>query len=188
MPLALSNDFDKCPIYRFSDSYGNTHSETVRFAVENDVLMIKTKLLQEYDITVYGAKTIAPEAGDMLFSTEDTNSVIAPAILMGRNGECVEGPQIGCPEEIAFVFKNYPHVDISSVRLRKKFGDIAYIPLTQLNIADEKEFLLELVLHDKSDKRYDYSLFGSPIPKETIREPRVMAHMFARVLIEKEMA
>lgn len=184
LPLALKSDFESCPKYCFCDSCKNGYPETVRFAIEKGVLKIKSELLKKFDIIIYGAKCIKPNAGDMLFSVEDTNSGTAPAILMGKNGEYVEGPQIGCPEEIAFVFKNYPHVEINSVKLQKKRDGVGYIPLTELKLEGEKEFLLEAVLCDKSDKRYDFSLFSTPIPKETIREPRVMAHMFTRITLE----
>ena len=182
LEMVLSDSFADSPVYRFSDNYGNSHDEEIRFAIENNILMIKSDLIKKYNLTLYIAKPVKTQPEEMLFSIEDTNAGIAPAILLSKDGQIVEGPQIGCPEEIAFVFKNYPKVDIKSIKNHKKLTDLAYISLSQLGIDNvEDGFLMELVLHDGSEKRYEYSLFGSPIPKETIREPRVMAHMFVNV-------
>ena len=180
LKLLLTDKFEDCPSYYFCDSYGNSFDEEVKFALKNDLLMIKTELLKKYNITLYAAKTFENAmVGDVLFSTEDTNSGKAPAILLGKNGEYLEGPQIGCPEEIAFVFKNYPKVDIKNITLMRQLNDIAIIPLSELDIKDGKNgFLLELVLQAKPEKRYEFTLFASPINKLTIRDPKVMAHMF----------
>lgn len=183
LPLLLKKDFKDCPNFYFCDSFGNGYPYEICFAVEKDVLKIKSELLKKFDIIIYAAECPKNvETGDMLFSTEESNFGGAPAILFGKNGELNEGPQIGCPEEIAFVFKNYPKVEINSLKLQKKSGGVGYIPLSQLKLGGKNEFLLEAVLCDKSEKRYDFSLFSSPIPKETIREPRVMAHMFVKAI------
>lgn len=182
LDLVVSDNFADSPIYRFSDNYGNSHDEEIRFAIKNEILMIKSELVKKYDLTLYVAKSVKPKAGEMLFSIEETNEGKAPAILLGKDGHIVEGPQIGCPEEIAFVFKNYPKTDIKSIKIHKRLTDTVYVSLPHLGVEDiENGFLMEMVLHDGAEKRYEYSLFGSPIPKETIREPRVMAHMFVNV-------
>lgn len=179
--LVTDGDFSHCPEYRFCDSYGNSHDETVRFAMVSDgILAVKTDLLRKYDITAYIAPSYVEKSGDMLFSVEDSNSGSAPALTLGDNGEVCEAPQIGCPEEIAFVFKNYPHIDITPIKLHRRRGDTAYIPLDKIKI-DKHDFRLELSLHADYHKRYEFTLFGTPIPRETIREPRVMAHMFAHI-------
>ena len=182
LEMILSDSFFDSPSYRFSDNYGNSRDEEIRFAIKNNILMIKSELIKKHDLALYVANPVKAEVGEILFSIEDTNSGTAPAILLGKDGQIVEGPQIGCPEEIGFVFKNYPKVDVKSVKIQKKLTDVAYISLSQLDIDTFGDgFLMELVLDDESEKRYEYSLFGSPIPKKTSMEPRVLAHMFVNV-------
>lgn len=186
LELFLTEDFENSPVYRFKDSYGNDCEEEVRFAMKNHVLMIKSELIKKCDLTLYVADFVRTNVGEMLFSVEDSNAGVAPAMILGDDERALEAPQIGCPEEIAFVFENYPKVNLKSVKIHKKLVDTAYIPLSSIEIGQQPEgFLMELVLHDKLEKRYEYALFGSPIPKETIREPRVLAHMFVNVKQKK---
>lgn len=183
LELLLTDSFDDSPVYFFGDSYGNSLDDEVRFALKGELLMIKTELFKKYDITLHAAKPAGePKSGDILFSIEDTNIGNAPAILLGKKGECVEGPQIGCPEEIGFVFKNYPKVDIKSLKLMRQLNDTAILPMSEIGIEDAQSgFLLELVLEAKPEKRYEFTLFATPINKTTKIEPKVMAHMFAMV-------
>ncbi len=182
LEMILSDSFACSPVYRFSDNYGNSHDEEIRFALKDNILMIKSDLIKNYDLTLYVAKPVQAELNEILFSIEETNSGLAPAILLGKDGQIVEGPQIGCPEEIAYVFKNYPKVDIKSIKIYKKLIDVAYISLPHLGIDNiDDGFLMELVIHDGSEKRYEFSLFGSPIPKDTSMVPRVISHMFVKV-------
>ena len=183
LELLLTDKFEDCPAYYFRDSYGNSFDDEVRLALKGDLLMIKTELMKKYDITLHAAKPVGePKVGDILFSIEDTNIGKAPAILLGKNGECLEGPQIGCPEEIGFVFKNYPKVDIKTITLMRQLSSTAILPMSEIDIEDAQGgFLLELVLQAKPEKRYDFTLFASPINKTTKREPKVMAHMFVMV-------
>lgn len=182
LELVLSEKFSDSPAYFFKDSYGNVCKEKVRFALKDNVLMIQSELLKKYDLTLYAANFVKTNPGEMLFSIEDSNAGTTPAMILGNDGQAEEAPQIGCPEEISFVFKNYPKVELVNQKIHKKLTDMAYISLPSLKIEPDPEgFLMELVLHNKAEKRYDFTLFGSPIPKETIREPRVLAHMFIHV-------
>ncbi len=181
LDLKLTDKFEDCPVYYFDDSYGNRLYSGIQFAMEHGCLKIKSELLKKYDLMLYASELSDEEIGEMLFSTENSNSGYAPALTKGADGGCVEAPQIGCPEEIAFVFKNYPKVQINSTKLRKRIGDTAFVPLKSIGIETGKPFRLELVVNGFNNKRYDYTLFGSPVPKETIRDPRVMAHMFVHV-------
>ncbi len=185
LELCLGKDFSECPIYYFSDSYGNSLEDGIQFAIDNDCLAVKTELLKKCDLKLYAAEVCEEQAGEMLFSIEDSNSGYAPALTKGKDGGCTEAPQIGCPEEISFVFKNYPKVQINSTKLRKRLNNTAYIPLKSIGIESRQKFRIELIAEDRPGKRYDFSLFGSPIPKETIREPRVMAHMFVHIVPEE---
>lgn len=184
LPLVVGEEYGAT--YFFEDSYGNSHDEKVQFAVKNNVLMIKSDLIKRYDLILYVAKKVMINPGDMLFSTEDTNYGKAPAILLGKDGEYVEGPQIGCPEEISFVFKNYPKTDIKMIRIPRKTVNTAYIPLNLYGIdSAEEDFLMELVINDDISKRYEFTLFSSPIPRYSAIDPRVMAHMFVEVVVSK---
>ncbi len=188
LTLELDEDFESCPAYRFCDSYGNSMDDELRLAMKGDLLMIKSELMKKYDITLYAAKPVGkPQPGDILFSIEDTNIRKAPAILLGKNGEYLEGPQIGCPEEISYVFKNYPKVDIKTLKISKRRKDTAIISMSDMKIEDPPDgFLLELALDAKPEKRYEFTLFATPINKATSSDPKVMAHMFVNVRAKKK--
>lgn len=182
LALKIDKAPDKCPQYFFKDNFGNSCDDGVRFALDNDCLIIESELLCTHNLKLYACEMTDEETGEMLFSIEESNNGDAPALTKSSNGNCAEAPQIGCPEEISFVFKNYPKVDIKSTKLRKRLSNIAYVPLKSIGAQEGKPLRIELVIDDWVNKRYDFSLFGSPIPKETIREPRVMAHMFLCVI------
>ena len=176
LDLILSDQWEESAEYRFCDHYGQDYRK-VRFALRKDLLMIESELLKSYDFIVYACMPAEAAEGEMLFSVEDTNSGIAPALVAGKDGTILEAPQIGCPEEITFVFENQPKVgEITKVRILKNLTGVAYLPLSQLKIPEDAvKFLMELSIETGHSKRYPLTMFGSQIPEES-------AHMFVNVM------
>lgn len=180
LDLVLSDRFSESAKYSFCDNYGHTYND-VRFALKKDLLLIESELLKEYDFTIYACMPADHFEGEMLFSVEDTNSGIAPALTLGKNDEVFEAAQIGCPEEITYVFKNQPKVkEIRKVKILDNLTGISYVPFSMLGIpADADNFWMELAIECGHKKRYPLTMFGSQIPEES-------AHMFVNVVRKKD--
>ena len=175
LDLVLDETFEKCASYSFNDSFGHLQSG-VKFALKKDLLLIKTDLLKKFDFTVYAAKPVAVNDGEMLFSVEDSNTNDSPAIIRHRDS-IVEAPQIGCPEEIFYVFNNQPKVErINSFEIKRNITGETYVDFSLLGLEKNcNNFWLEMQIHDGSDKRYPFTLFASPTPEKS-------AHMFVNVI------
>ena len=161
----------------FHNYYGNVSE--ISLAVQNDALLIKSDILKskENRMIIYTAMPVDQQLGEVKFSVEETDFGEAPAVLLGRHGYEL-APQLRCPAEITYVFKNEPKVErINKFELCTDSGE-AEIPLSELGVAGNN-FWLEIAADLPQVRRYRYpfTLFHSV-------KPDTMAHMFANVIIE----
>ena len=78
-------------------------------------------------------------------------------------------------------------MDIKTLKISKHRKDTAIISMSDMKIEDPPDgFLLELALDAKPEKRYEFTLFATPINKATSSDPKVMAHMFVNVRAKKK--
>lgn len=177
MDLPLVLNAEKAGAYSFCNYY-NMRLLNVSLSAENNILKLTSD--RDVELTLYAAAFSETEEGEVLFSPEESDYGEVCA-LISHNGLPVEAPQLRCPLEITYVFKNEPKVDISEFSVKAKAGQTVEIPFAKLNIADGSEkFRLELEAHTEETKelRYPYTLFHSDMPKGT-------AHMFATAIIKK---
>ena len=115
----------------------------------------------------------------MLFSAEETDFGEVCAYV-NKNGRPTPAPQLRCPAEITFVFKNEPKVkEIVKTKIFVKSAETVQIPLKSLGISGNG-LLLEVaaLMSEVSHLRYPYTLFHSTMPDKT-------AHMFGKFKIVK---
>jgi len=176
--LALPDALEKAPAYKIVNYYGNTLND-VRLAVSGDKLLIQTEALRKNTVTVYSAVPVEAQPGEVKFTVEETDFGEAMAIMDGRHG-LEAAPQLRCPAEITYVFKNEPKVkEIVKNVVGGKDNDIAEIPFEALGLENgSKELWIEIVsnLPELKRNRYPFAMFHSVWPDET-------AHMFARAYL-----
>ncbi len=172
----ISDDIKSATPLKLVNFYNNI-TEDIRFAANDNKLIIKAP--EGKDVTVCTALPVDPCEGEIMFSVEETDFGIAPAITYHK-GSCVLAPQIRCPEEVTYVFLNQPKVEkINSITLPNPTG-ILSIPFEELGLPEGcRSFLLEFILPNPTDevRRRDYALFHSVKPFE-------IAHMFGNVVIK----
>ena len=174
-------DIKDCPEYHFVNYYNN-RCTSVKIGVADGQLVILNTSEQKADFVIYTAEPVQRREGEVMFSAEETDFGEVCAFIE-RNGVPVPAPQLRCPAEITYVFKNEPKVkEIIKTNICLQSGGTAVIPLKNLGIADDaEEFLLELAAEadEVSGLRYPYTLFGSTMPEKT-------AHMFGKFRVIKE--
>lgn len=172
MPLA--DDIASAAEYSFTNCFGKDFG-TVRFALKNDLLIIKSDILKTNWFNVYFAKPVGMKSGEVVFSVEETDWANAPAIINGKNGYEL-APQLRCPAEITYVFKNEPKVErIVKLNIPPTLSGECYIELGQFDVMDgNKNFWLEIEMETDSEKRYPLCLFSS-------QQPEKICHMFVNV-------
>ena len=164
------------PRIDFVNYYGDC-LEGVRASIWKNELLIDADFLQypQNSLVLYTANPVPVEQGEVRFTVEETDFGEAPAVVLGREG-LEAAPQLRCPGEITYVFKNKPKVDkIYKYELKNTY---ARISLKDLGIPDgAKSFLLEVQAKTPVAEKYRYpfTLFHSVTPQST-------AHMF--VLVE----
>lgn len=161
--------------FAFTNYYGD-ELPGLELALENDTLYLNGGEAGQ-TLTVYTAMPVPEEAGEVKFTCEETDFGQAPAVLLGRHGYEL-APQLRCPAEITYVFKNEPKVS-RICRNEVPAGERTGLSFEALGLEPgTKEFWLEVEL--KSEKlagyRYPCTLFRSVVPDK-------MAHMFAQVRV-----
>ena len=176
----ICEDISECPVYRFVNYYG-IEDAAVRISAEDDKLLIKNESQEKTDFTVYTAMPSEPFDGEVVFSAEETDFGEVCAVV--RKGEgYAAAPQLRCPLEITYVFKNEPRVkEIVKTEISLCGGETAELAFNKIGIDSKAEELwLEIAAHTDStaNLRYPYTLFRSTMPEKT-------AHMFGKIKIKK---
>ncbi len=153
--------------------------KSVAIGADEKGLTICSDVMTEGELVIYTAKPVPVEAGEVLFTVEETDFGESMAVCMGRNGEYEMAPQLRCPAEIWYVFHNMPKVKkINEVILRgNKWQNMSY---QELGI-ERDDFILEIQARVPEMKPYRYplTLFHSVTPDRS-------SHMFARTIVETE--
>lgn len=175
--LFRANDTSRAPKLNFVNYYGN-RLEGLQACISGDNLLINAPFLQdtENSLILYAANPVPAELGEVCFTVEETDFGEAPAVILGREG-LEAAPQLRCPGEITYVFKNQPKVD--KIFTYEINSTSACIPLRDLGVPENAScFLLEIQAKTPAvtDYRYPFTLFHSVTPDST-------AHMFALVEI-----
>lgn len=178
MPIQSDRDINDCPEYRFVNYY-NMDCAGVRVSIQNDELIIKNEFDSQMEFTLYTAMPAECEEGEVLFSAEETDFGEVCA-LVSRGDEIVPAPQLRCPAEITYVFKNEPKVkEIIKTPFKLGSGELIKISFARLGIDKNADsFLMELAAktNEVSSLRYPYTLFHSTMPEKT-------AHMYGNIKI-----
>lgn len=171
----ISNDILSAPEYSLTNCFGKNFGN-IKFALRNGLLMIKSELLKTNEFNIYLAKPVPLQKGEVVFSVEQTDWADAPAVINGKNGFEL-APQLRCPAEITYVFKNEPKVDkIIRLNIPSTLTGESFIALPQFDITDENgDFWLEVEVKNDTEKRYPLCLFGS-------QQPDRLCHMFVNVV------
>lgn len=181
--LPAGRKAEENPLYRLVN-YEGTNSVGVRLAVADDCLTLLPELKNQHSVraVLYTAMPAVPEEGEVLFSAEETDFGEVCAVLKKGDG-VVAAPQLRCPAEITYVFRNEPKVkEIRRTELTLTSGQPITLSFDKLGIASGAEQLwLELAAETEETVglRYPYTLFHSTSPDKT-------AHMFGRITIRKE--
>lgn len=166
------------PVYRFVNYYNNTCGG-LRLAVENDELIIMSETDGATDFILYTAMPSEKHDGEVLFSAEETDFGEVCAVVK-KGDTLAAAPQLRCPAEITYVFRNEPKVkEILKTPVRLKKGDSIKIPFKSLGVdIGAKNFLMEIEAktEETGKLRYPFTLFHSTMPDKT-------AHMFGNILL-----
>ena len=144
-------------------------------------LVLRSELLKRPDcqLVLYAAEPVKRRDGEVVFSVEETDFGVVPAVLSGRSGLEL-APQLRCPLEITLVFKNEPKVEkITSMVIQGGCSEEVCISPEDLGLpGDTRHFWLEIEarLPEVEKYRYPYTLFHSVTPTTT-------AHMFGNCVI-----
>jgi len=179
LPMILNEHGTDC---HFVNYYGDRLAD-VRIAAAQDELLLSSAVIAREDahLIVYSAMPAEEFEGEVKFTVEETDFAEAPAILLGKHGLEL-APQLRCPAEITYVFKNEPRVkEIRKTVVPFSADGCARISFEALGLEpNAKELWLEIesVLPETQKYRYPYTLFHSVKPAE-------IAHMFGHVEIKK---
>ncbi len=177
--LPLASSIENAPAYKIVNYYGDK-LEGVKLAAKNNTLIIQSEALRNNTFTIYSASPAEYAPGEVKFTVEETDFGEAMAIMDGRNG-LEEAPQLRCPAEITYVFKNEPKVKRIVKNVVGGCGsDIVEIPFADLDIEDGgRELWFDVIadLPEVKDYRYAFAMFHSV-------QPRELAHMFARADVQ----
>lgn len=166
--MRISNTFLSAHEYEFTNCFGKKFG-SVKFALKDGLLMLKSELLKKNEFVVYLAKPVPMQKGEVMFSVEETDWANAPAVINGENGAEL-APQLRCPAEITYVFKNEPKVEkIIKINISQTLTGECYIDIS--NAVNDGKFWFEVEVDNKEEKRYPLCLFGS-------QEPDKICHMF----------
>ncbi len=178
LPVSSEKDVRTSPKLGFINYY-NMCGEGVRIAVADNELVIMNEFKDRTDFVLYTAMPADMTEGEVLFSAEETDFGEIYA-LINKGGKTVPAPQLRCPAEITYVFRNEPKVkEIITTYLTLENGGVIKIPFEQLGIdTNADSFLMELAAktEETDGLRYPYTLFHSTMPEKT-------AHMYGKVKI-----
>ena len=159
----------------FVNYYGECPG-TMRLSVRDSALVLAGDVTREsrYSFTLYAARAAAVRQGEVLFTAEETDFGECNAVVWGAHGEEL-APQLRCPGEITYVFKNQPAVDEIRAMTFEGGQEEIRVPLGELP-AGEGALLIEIAIHGAAHgkRRYPFTLFHSVIPAES-------AHMFVKI-------
>lgn len=167
--LKLGSDISSACAIPFCNYYGEKIDGT-RLAVKNDNLIIDSDVKE---LIIYTAMPVPLAPGQVMFTVEETDFGEAPAVINGLHGPEL-APQLRCPAEITYVFKNQPPV--KEIVINRVAGKCT-IPFEKLGIEPgSKRFWLEIeaITEETKNRRYPFTMFHSVRPAE-------IAHMFAEV-------
>ena len=168
LPMIVSENINDCPKYQFVNYY-NTKCAEVRIAVKDSELIIMNDSEKTTEFLLYTAMPVPSAEGEVMFSAEETDFGEIYALLKKGN-ELVPAPQLRCPAEITYVFKNEP-----------KVKETVKLTFEKLGISKNTDsFLMELEakVEETSMLRYPYTLFHSTMPDKT-------AHMYGKIRIKE---
>ena len=178
--VCYGKSIESCPLYEFVNYY-NDRIAAVRIGADSENLIIMNECKKDTDFVLYTANPAEVQEGEVLFSAEETDFGEVCAYISKKNNP-VPAPQLRCPAEITYVFKNEPKVgEILQTNVHLKSGETAKIPFEALGISKNADsFLLEAAakMNELSELRYPYTLFHSTMPDKT-------AHMFGKFIIVK---
>ena len=181
LPMIVSGNINDCPKYQFVNYY-NTKCAEVRIAVKDSELIIMNDSEKTTEFLLYTAMPVPSAEGEVMFSAEETDFGEIYALLKKGN-ELVPAPQLRCPAEITYVFKNEPKVkEIVKTPFKLKKGETVKLTFEKLGISKNTDsFLMELEakVEETSMLRYPYTLFHSTMPDKT-------AHMYGKIRIKEE--
>jgi hypothetical protein len=178
--LQETEDLKGLPEFEFVNYYGN-RTKGLKASVHGGSLLIQSDVLKDKNnsLVIYAAEQVERRDGEVVFSVEETDFGVVPAVISGRHG-LEPAPQLRCPLEITLVFKNEPKVkEVRKVLIPGGEKDIVRIPFENLGLkADTKHFWLEIEARTKEVEKYRYphTLFHSVTPETS-------AHMYADVII-----
>lgn len=163
-------------------NYYNVRTKGVKMWVHKDNLVVESDILKDNrnNLVIYTAMPVEKLEGEVLFSVEETDFGVVPAVLYGKHGLEL-APQLRCPLEITLVFKNEPKVkEIREFVINGGGNRRVVIPFENLGLEKgTKNFWLEVEARTNEVKgyRYPYTLFHSVMPAKS-------AHMFSNVHIK----
>lgn len=168
---------DESPVMTAVNYYGNRAA--LRLGVKDNALLIKSETEGTNTFVLYTASTAPIAEGEVMFTAEETDFGEVCAYI-NRCGKPVPAPQLRCPAEITYVFRNEPKVGrIVKTEITLDKSQTAAVPFEKLCV-DKDKFLLEIEVKTEQSRglRYPLTLFHSTTPEST-------AHMFAKINIKK---
>ena len=182
LPLVLPASLEDSPAYKIVNYYGDV-LDGIHLAAKDNTLLIRSEALRNHTFTIYSVAPVEAQPGEVKFTVEETDFGEAMAIMDGRHG-LEAAPQLRCPAEITYVFKNEPKVkEIVKNTVGGEGSDTVEIPFSALGIADgSTELWFDVVanLPEVQKYRYAFAMFHSVWPHS-------IAHMYARAVLQGEM-
>lgn len=178
--ICKNQPIEESPVYTFSNYYGIV-LKGVSFGTQDNNLIISADF-DRYEgakLVVYTAEPIDELEGEVKFTVEETDFGEALAVIKGKHG-FEQAPQLRCPAEIVYVFKNEPKVK-KIVTNEFCAGELISVPFSELELPNDcKNFWMELSLEipETKNNRYPLTLFHSVMPNK-------LTHMFANVIIKE---
>jgi hypothetical protein len=178
--LPVTSEVNAVPELEFVNYY-NIRTKGIKASVHNGKLLLQSDLLKSKDnsLVIYTALPVDMRDEEVLFSVEETDFGVVPAVLNGKQGLEL-APQLRCPLEITLVFENEPKVkEIKRTVLPYREDGIAAVTLEELGLeTGTKHFWMEIEAQTQEvdQYRYPYTLFHSVAPMNS-------AHMFANVVV-----
>ena len=168
-PLVLTKEMEK---FEFVNYYGIKKE----IYLSADETGINIKATDNGKLTIYSAKAVPVQIGEVLFTVEETDFAESMAVCMGKNGEHVIAPELRCPAEIWYVFNNMPKVEKIFKNEIEEQNDIH---ISYEKLGAKENLILELVMDipETEKLRYPLSLFHSVTPDQS-------CHMFAKVVVK----
>lgn len=177
---AVIYDGEKENVFEFVNYYGNKNKD-LRLGIKGENLIVQNMLGEETEFVIYTAMPVEKQDGEIVFSAEETDFGEVCAYVDNK-GALVPAPQLRCPAEITYVFKNEPKVrEIRKMDIRLMSGEKAELKFEELGINEKEDaFLLEIEAKtpETAGLRYPYTLFHSTAPENS-------AHMYGYVKIKR---